>query len=327
MCIQYLCFVCDRPLTGHQYFLRCHSNPQAKPPWLEEWKSTPQCSRPIYCYSSICHLPCNETRLHARAEIERQLGIGAVIGRSDGLWDWHRSQHAVQFAPQLTIPQVKVLLVPQWPRNVQASNPERAHETKMIPNQATQEARDQIHQALPRLHTQGLITFLRTEKESSPRGYITAQNQQGPWAESPPFPSYRGPQTPNESNLSVPSSRVSTPSGLPSHVTRSGAITKEGHSKPRTNQPARRRRGRDQSQWQLDPIVHTGPRDNPPVSAAAQNNSSTLPAPQVVPLPSPATPDILPMPAAEPRVPVMSVAPSFPNPPKQLAYRVCDRCR
>lgn len=326
MCIQYLCFICDRPLTGDQCFLRCHSNPQANPPWLEEWKSTSQCSRPIYCYSSVCHIPCNETRLHIRAVIERQLGIEAVIGRSDGLWDWHRSQHAVQPAPQLTIPQVRVLLVPQWPQNVQASNFEHGHETMIIPTQVTQKARDQMQQALPRLHTEGLITFLRTEKESSSQDYVTAQVQQGPWAGSPPSPSNPGPQTPNESNLSIPSSKVSTPSGLPSHVTGSGAITKEGHSKPRKSQAARRRRGEDRFQWQLDPIAYTEPQDIPPTSAAFQNNPSMLPALQAIPPMSPATPDILPMAAAEPRVPVMSVAPSFPNPPKQLAHRACDRC-
>lgn len=327
MCIQYLCFVCDRPLTGYQHFLVCHSNPQAKPPWLEEWKSTSQCSRPIYCYSSVCHILCNETRLHTRAEIERQLGIQAVIGRSDGLWDWHRSQHAVQSAPQLIVPQVKVLLVPQWPQNVQVSKPEHAHETMIIPTKVTQKARDQTQQALPRLHTQGLITFLRTEKESSPQDYVTAQIRQGPWAESPPSPSDRGPQTLTESNLSIPSSRVSTPNGLPSHINESGAMTNEGHSKTRKSQPARRRRGRNQLQWQLDPIALTKPLKSPSTSAVVQNNSSVLPALPAGPLMSPVTPDMLPMPAAEPHVPVMSVAPSSPHPPKQLTRRACDRCR
>ena len=324
MCIQYLCFICDRPLTGYESFLRCHTNPQAKPPWLEEWKSTPECSRPIYCYSSVCHIQCNETRLHTRAEIERQLGIEAVIGRSDGLFDWHRSQHAVQSAPQLTIPQVKVPLVSQWPQNVQASNPEHAHETMIIPTQVIQKARDRKQLVLSRLHTQGLI---RTVEDSSPQSYVTAQIQQGPWAESPPSPSDRGPQQPNESNLSVPSSSVSTPSRLPSHVTGSGAITKGGHSKPRRSRPGRKRSEGAQLQWQLDPTAHTGPQDIPPTSAAVHNIYSMLPALQEIPLTSPFMPDILPMPAAEPRVPAMSVAPSFPKPPKQLAHRACDRRR
>ena len=327
MCIQYLCFICDRPLTGNQYFLRCCSNAQAKPPWLEEWKPTSQCSRPIYCYSSVCHILCNETRLHARAEIERQLGIEAVIGRSDGLWDWHRSQHAAQSTPQLIVPQVKVLLVPQWPQNVQVPKPEHAHETMMIPAQVTQKARDQTQQALPRLHTQGLITFLRTEKESSPQGYVTAQTRQGPWAESPPSPSDRGPQALSESNLSIPSSRVSTPNGLPSHITESGAITKGGPSKTRKSQSARRRRGRDQLQWQLDPITFTKPQEIPSSSAVVPNNSSMLSALPAVPLMSPVTPATLPMPPAESHVPVMSVAPSSPHPPKHLSHRACDRCR
>lgn len=327
MCIQYLCFICDRPLTGCQYFVSCHSNPEAKPPWLDEWKSTPQCSRPFYSYSSICHVPCNETRLHTRAEIERQLGIEAVVGRSDGLLDWHRSQHAVQSASQLTIPQVKVLLVPQWPQKVRASNPEPALETMIIPTQVGQKARGQMQQALPSLHTQGLKDFLQTEKDSSPQSYVTAQIQQGPWAESPPSPLNWDPQTPNESYLSVPSPRTSTPKGLPSHISGIGAITKEGHSKPRKSQPEERRRGKDQLRWQLGPIADTGPQDIQPTSAAIQNNSSMLPAFQMVPLVSPITPDILPMPAAEPRVPVMSLAPSFPSPLKELAHRACNRCR
>ena len=326
MCIQYLCFICDRPLTGCQSFLSCHSNPEAKPPWLEEWKSTPQCTRPIYCYSSICHIPCNETRLHTRTEIERQLGIEAVIGRSDGLLDWHRSQHAVQSVSQFTIPQVKVLLLPQWPPNVRASNPEPTHET-IIPTQVSQKARDQMQQALPRPHTQGLVTFLRTETASGPETYLTTPIQQGPWAESLPSPSEHGPPTPNENHLSVPSLRTSTPNGLPSHVTRSGAITKEGHSKPRKSQPARRRRGEDQPQGHLDLRVNTGPQDIQPTSPAVQNNASVLPALQEVPLMPPTTPDISPMPAAEPRVPVMSVATSFPNSPKNFAHKACDRCR
>ena len=326
MCIQYLCFICDRPLTGYQSFLSCHSNPEAKPPWLEEWKPTPQCSRPNYCYSSICHLACNETRLHTRAEIERQLGLEAVIGWSDGLLDWHRSQHAVQSASQFTIPQVKALLLPQWPPNVRASNPEPAHETTR-PTQVSQKARDQMQQALPKLHTQGLITFLRTEKASSPKSYVTTQIQQGPWAESPPSTSKYGPPTPKGNHLSVPSPRTSTPNGLHSHVPRSGAITKEGHSKPRKSQSARRRRGKDQIQLHFDLIADTGPQDIQPIPAAVQNNPLMLPALQAVPLMSPITPDILPMPAAGPRVPVMSVAPIFPSPPKRLAHKACDRCR
>ncbi len=182
MCIQYLCFVCDRPLTGDQYFSMCCFNPQARPPWLEEWRPTPQCPRPIYYYSSVCHTPCNKMRVQTRLEIERQLGIEAVIGRSDGLWDWHRSRHDVQYTPHLTIPQVNVLLVAQWPENLQASNPERALETSIVPTQ-------------------------------------------------------------------------------------------------RRSRPARR------------------------------------------------TPAILPMSVVGPQIPVMSVAPGFPNPPKQLADRACDRCR
>ena len=326
MCIQYLCFICDRPLTGYQSFLICHSNPEAKPPWLEEWKPTPQCSRPNYCYSSICHLPCNETRLHTRAEIERQLGIEAVIGRSDGLLDWHRSQHAVQSASQLIIPQVKALLLPQWPPNDRASSPEPAQET-IIPTQVSQKARVQMQQPLPRLRTQGLMTFLRTEKDSSPKSYVTMQIQQGLWAESPPSTSKYGPPTPNESHLSIQSPRTSTPNGLPSHVTRTGAVTKEGHSKPCKSQPARRRKEKDQLQLHLDLIADTGPQDIQRTPAAVQNNPSMLPALQAVPLMSPITPDILPMPAAGARVPVMSVAPSFPSPPKRLAHKACDRCR
>ena len=311
MCRQYLCFICDRPLTGREDFVNCHSNPEAKPPWLENWKPTPQCSRPIYCYSDTCHIQCYETRLHTRIEIERQLGIQAVIGRSDGLLDWHRSHHAVQ---NLSIPQVKVLCLPEWPPNVRPSNSEPAHKVMTPTTQISQKAGNQIQQALPSLQTQGLISFLRAEKDSNPQNYVTTQIQQGPWAESPPSPWDRGPQAPNESNLSVPSSRISTPNGQPTHVTGSGAITKEGNSNPRES-------------WQLGPRANTGPQDNQPTSAAVQNNYSMLPALQALPHMPSITPDIMPMPAVEPRGPVMSAAPSFPDPAKQFAHKACNRCR
>ena len=70
-------------------------------------------------------LECNETRPRTRTEIEQQLGIQAVIGRSEGLLDWHRSHHAVQ---NLSIPQVKVLCLPAWPPNTRPSISEPVYE-------------------------------------------------------------------------------------------------------------------------------------------------------------------------------------------------------
>ena len=311
MCFQYLCFICDRPLTGREHFLNCDFNPEAKPPWLEEWKSTSQCARPFYCYSDICHTSCNETRLRTRIEIERQLGIQAVIGRSDGMVDWHRSQNAVQ---SLTIPQVKVLCLPEWPPNTRPSNSEPTHEVRTRTTQMSQEAGSQIQQALPSLHTQGLISFMKAENDNSPQNYVPTQLQQGLWVQSSPSSWDRGLQAPYESKLPVPSSRVSTPNGQPSHVTGSGAITKEGHSTPRQS-------------WQLDPRANTGPQEYHPTPAAVRNSHSMLPAHQAAPPMPSMTPDMVPMPAAERRVPVMSVAPSFPESTKRFMDKACNRCK
>ena len=33
MCQQYLCIICDRPLTGYGFFQSCSFNPDARPPW------------------------------------------------------------------------------------------------------------------------------------------------------------------------------------------------------------------------------------------------------------------------------------------------------
>ena len=311
MCFQYLCFICDRPLTGGEHFLNCDFNPEAKPPWLENWKPTLQCLRPFYCYSNTCHVQCNETRLRTRIEIEQQLGIQAVIGRSDGLFDWYRSHHAVQ---NLSIPQVKVLCLPAWPPNERPSISEPAHEVMTPTTQMSQEAGAQLHQAFPSLHTQGLISFMKAKNDNSPQNYVTEQTQQGLWVESSPSPWDRGLQAPNESKLPVLSSRFSTPNEQPSHVTESGAITEEGHSKPRGS-------------WQLDPRANTGPQEYHPTPAAVQNSYPMLPAHQADPHMPSITPDMLPMPAAERRVPVTSVAPSFPEPTKRFMDKACNRCR
>ena len=110
-----------------------------------------------------------------------------MIGRSDGLLDWHRSQDAVQSALQLTIPEVKVLLLTEW--------------------------QQQMQQALP--------------------------------------------------------------------------------------------------SQQLDPTANRGSQEMKPTSAAVQNHPSILPALQAVPVMSLIAPDMLPMPVAEPRVLVASVAPDW----------------
>ena len=78
--------------------------------------------------------------------MERQLGIRPVIGRSDGLLDWHRSHHPVQ---DVSIPQVKVLCLPEWPPNTRPSNSEPAHEVITPTTQMSQRAGNQMQQALP----------------------------------------------------------------------------------------------------------------------------------------------------------------------------------
>ena len=45
-------------------------------------------------------------------------------------------------------------------------------------SQISQKAGDQIQQALPSLHTQGLISFLRAGKDTRPQNYVTARSQQ-----------------------------------------------------------------------------------------------------------------------------------------------------
>lgn len=129
MCRQYLCFVCDRPLTEDGYFLRCFFNPDARPTWSEEWKSKPQCLQPTYLYSDVCHMPCNDMRVQAQAYIDRQMAIAAVGERSDGLLDWQRSPHE----SELKIPQVKALLLGQRPRNIQVDHPKNAREAVTVP--------------------------------------------------------------------------------------------------------------------------------------------------------------------------------------------------
>ena len=137
MCKQFLCFVCDLPLTEDGCFLKCAANPDARPPWVEPWRPTPGCPRPIYKYCNICHVQCRDTRLQNRAELQRQLGIASVIGRSDGTIDWHRSPDAVQSEAQINIPQAPVQLVSQWHQTAQLSQPGATHQAGIAPTQVS----------------------------------------------------------------------------------------------------------------------------------------------------------------------------------------------
>lgn len=137
MCKQFLCFVCDVPLTGNGCFRKCAANPDARPPWVAPWVPTPECPRPVYKYCNIGHELCIEMRLQSQAEIRRQLNITAVNRRSDGSLDWHRSPDALQSEAELKIPQATVQLVSQWHGNVQPPHPEDTHEAAMAPTQVS----------------------------------------------------------------------------------------------------------------------------------------------------------------------------------------------
>ena len=119
MCIQYLCLICDRPLTGNGFFQNCSFNPNARPPWLQEWISQPQCSQPFYRYAEICHVICHEFKLQAQAEIQQRLGIAAVVDRLDGIVEWQRSPYSTLSEQEMEIPETRFLLLGQPPQNVQ----------------------------------------------------------------------------------------------------------------------------------------------------------------------------------------------------------------
>ena len=204
MCQQYLCIICDRPLTGYGFFQNCAFNPDARPPWLQQWISKPQCSRPAYRYSDTCHVICNHLKLQAQATIQQHLGIAAVIGRSGGFVDWQRSPYSMLSEQEMEIPQARLLLLGQPPQNfhfgpppqnvrlgpppqnVHLGHPRNAREAVTVPTQEVLEAHDQ-------------------EQQTNTQGNFTSQIQQRPWAGS--TPSF-APQMPNESNPSVPSPGV-----------------------------------------------------------------------------------------------------------------------
>ena len=119
MCIQYLCLICDRPLTGNGFFQNCSFNPNARPPWLQEWISQPQCSQPFYRYAEICHVICHQFKLQAQAEIQQRLGIADVVDRLDGIVEWQRSPYSTLSEQEMEIPETRFLLLGQPPQNVQ----------------------------------------------------------------------------------------------------------------------------------------------------------------------------------------------------------------
>ena len=108
----------SRPLTGNGFFQNCSFNPNARPPWLQEWISQPQCSLPFYRYAEICHVICNQFKLQAQVEIQQRFGIAAVVGRLDGFVDWQRSPYSTLSEQKMEIPQARFLLLGQPPQNV-----------------------------------------------------------------------------------------------------------------------------------------------------------------------------------------------------------------
>ena len=140
MCRQYLCLICDRPLTGHGFFQNCEFNPDARPPWLQQWVSRPQCYIPAYAYSDTCHVICNQLKLQAQVTIQQQLGIAAVVGRPDGFVDWQRSPYSTLSEQEMMIPQATYLLLGQPPRSFHFGHPANARETVSIPTEGFLEA-------------------------------------------------------------------------------------------------------------------------------------------------------------------------------------------
>ena len=69
----------------------------------------------------------------------RDWAVGWIVGLAS-------LPHAVQSEVELKCPQVKVLLVSQWPHNFQPFNPEDAHKAAIAPTQGIPEAYDQEQQ-------------------------------------------------------------------------------------------------------------------------------------------------------------------------------------
>ena len=56
--------------------------------------------------------------------MQQQLGIAAVIMRSDGLVDWQRSPYSTLSEQEMQIPQGRVLLLGQPPQNFHLGYPQ-----------------------------------------------------------------------------------------------------------------------------------------------------------------------------------------------------------
>ena len=82
--------------------------------------------------------------------MQQQLGIAAVIMRSDGLMDWQRSPYSTLSEQEMQIPHGRVLLLGQRPQNVHLGHPQNIPTQEWYdPLLSTLEAFEQHRQTPP----------------------------------------------------------------------------------------------------------------------------------------------------------------------------------